>query len=90
MGGAKAIAQSIIPTIEQAGGVVITQRRVTEILLESGTAVGVKAQNVAQKRCCDEISGSLLESKRYDCNPANRRHDGRLRQVHSACKFRIS
>lgn len=48
LGGAKAIAQSIIPTIEQAGGVVMTQRRVTEILLESGTAVGVNAQNVAR------------------------------------------
>jgi all-trans-retinol 13,14-reductase len=48
VGGAKAIAQAIIPTIEQAGGVVITQRRVTEILLESGVAVGVKAQNTAK------------------------------------------
>lgn len=47
VGGAKAIAQSIIPVIEQAGGVVITQRRVTEILLESGAAVGVKAQHTA-------------------------------------------
>ncbi|MFM7529753.1 MAG: phytoene desaturase family protein [Nodosilinea sp.] len=48
VGGAKAIAQAIIPTIEQAGGVVITQRRVTEILLEFGVAVGVKAQNTAK------------------------------------------
>jgi all-trans-retinol 13,14-reductase len=48
VGGAKAIAQAIIPTIEQASGVVITQRRVTEILLESGVAVGVKAQNTAK------------------------------------------
>jgi phytoene dehydrogenase-like protein len=48
VGGAKAIAQAIIPTIEQAGGVVVTQRRVTEILLESGVAVGVKAQNTAK------------------------------------------
>jgi phytoene dehydrogenase-like protein len=47
VGGSKAIAQTIIPTIEQAGGAVITQRRVTEILLESGVAVGVKAQNTA-------------------------------------------
>jgi len=45
VGGAKAIAQSIIPVIEQGGGAVITQRRVTEILLASGMAVGVKAQN---------------------------------------------
>lgn len=47
VGGSKAIAQTMIPTIEQAGGTVITQRRVTEILVESGTAVGVKAQNTA-------------------------------------------
>ncbi|WP_404784889.1 phytoene desaturase family protein [Altericista sp. CCNU0014] len=47
VGGAKAIAQSIIPAIEEAGGAVITQRRVTEILLESGVAVGVKVQNAA-------------------------------------------
>jgi len=48
VGGAKAIAQAMIPIIEQAGGIVITQRRVTEILLESGVAVGVKAQNTAK------------------------------------------
>ena len=48
VGGSKAIAQAIIPVIEQAGGAVITQRRVTEILLESGVAVGVKAQNTAR------------------------------------------
>ncbi|NJL47668.1 MAG: NAD(P)/FAD-dependent oxidoreductase [Leptolyngbyaceae cyanobacterium SM2_5_2] len=50
VGGAKAIAQSIIPVIEQAGGAVITQRRVTEILLKSGVAVGVKAQNTAHSK----------------------------------------
>lgn len=47
VGGGKAIAQTIIPTIEQSGGIVITQRRVTEILIESGVAVGVKVQNLA-------------------------------------------
>jgi all-trans-retinol 13,14-reductase len=50
VGGSKAIAQTIIPTIEQAGGAVIVQRRVTEILLESGVAVGVKAQNTARPK----------------------------------------
>ncbi|MEH2114473.1 phytoene desaturase family protein [Nostoc sp.] len=50
VGGAKAIAQAIIPVIEQGGGVVITQRRVTEILLESGVAVGVKAQDTAHPK----------------------------------------
>lgn len=46
-GGSEAIAQSIIPVIEQGGGTVITRRRVTEIVLESGVAVGVKAQDTA-------------------------------------------
>ena len=54
-GGAKAIAQSIIPVIEQGGGVVITQRRVTEIVLESGVAVGVKAQDTAHANADLEI-----------------------------------
>jgi phytoene dehydrogenase-like protein len=48
VGGSGAIAQSIIPSIEQAGGAILTQRRVSEVLLESGVAVGVKAQNVAR------------------------------------------
>lgn len=48
VGGAKAIAQTIMPVIAQEGGVVITQRRVTEILLKSGVAVGVRAQNTAK------------------------------------------
>ncbi|MGF1570874.1 MAG: phytoene desaturase family protein [Nodosilinea sp.] len=55
VGGAKAIAQAIIPVIQQAGGAVVTQRRVTELLLESGTAVGVKAQNTAQSQAAPEI-----------------------------------
>jgi all-trans-retinol 13,14-reductase len=50
VGGAKAIAQSIIPVIERSGGAVLTQRRVTEILLESGMAVGVKAQHTAKSQ----------------------------------------
>jgi all-trans-retinol 13,14-reductase len=54
VGGAKAIAQSIIPVIERSGGTVLTQRRVTEILVESGTAVGVKAQPTAQPQVASE------------------------------------
>ncbi|MEM8810126.1 MAG: NAD(P)/FAD-dependent oxidoreductase, partial [Cyanobacteria bacterium P01_G01_bin.38] len=49
VGGAQAIAKTMLPVIEQAGGVVLTQRRVTEILINDGTAVGVKVQNVANK-----------------------------------------
>jgi all-trans-retinol 13,14-reductase len=55
VGGAQAIAQSIIPVIEQAGGVVMTQRRVTEILVESGVVVGVKAQDTAHPQADLEI-----------------------------------
>ncbi len=47
VGGGSAIAKTIIPSIEQAGGKVITQRRVSEILIDKGVAVGVKVQNAA-------------------------------------------
>jgi len=55
VGGAGAIAQSIIPIIEQAGGAILIQRRVTKILLESGVAVGVKVQNTAHPEAESEI-----------------------------------
>lgn len=45
VGGGKSIAQSIVPTIEAAGGKVITQRRVQQILLEGDRAVGVIVEN---------------------------------------------
>ncbi len=48
VGGGKSIAQTIIPTIEQGGGKVMTQQRVMEILVENGTAVGVKVQHAAR------------------------------------------
>jgi all-trans-retinol 13,14-reductase len=44
VGGGAAIAQAIIPTIKKAGGKVLTQQTVTEILVESGTAKGVEVQ----------------------------------------------
>ena len=53
--GGKAIAQTIIPTIERSGGIVLTQRRVTEILLKNGVAVGVAAQNMADSDAALEI-----------------------------------
>ena len=55
VGGGAAIAASILPTIEQAGGTVMTKRRVTEILIENGTAVGVKVQNLARPDAEPEI-----------------------------------
>lgn len=47
VGGGQAIAQTIIPTIENSGGQVMTQRRVTEIMIENGVAVGVRVQHAA-------------------------------------------
>jgi all-trans-retinol 13,14-reductase len=42
VGGAPAIARSIIPTIEGAGGDVFTYARVEEIIIEAGCATGVR------------------------------------------------
>lgn len=52
VGGGSAIATSIIPTIEQAGGQVLTRQKVTEILIDSGTVTGVEVQEntAAQNR----------------------------------------
>lgn len=55
VGGAAALAQTIIPVIEQAGGAVLTQRQVTEILIEGGVAVGVSAQNPAKPQAEAEV-----------------------------------
>jgi all-trans-retinol 13,14-reductase len=43
-GGSQAIVDSILPTIKKAGGSVLTQRQVTEIIVKNGVAVGVKAK----------------------------------------------
>jgi all-trans-retinol 13,14-reductase len=44
VGGASEIAKNILPVIEQAGGKAIARREVTEILIENGVAIGVKAR----------------------------------------------
>ncbi len=44
VGGAKEIARQILPAIERAGGKVLLQREVEEILLEGNRAVGVRAR----------------------------------------------
>jgi all-trans-retinol 13,14-reductase len=61
VGGGNEIAKTILPSVEQAGGKIITQRRVTEILIESGVAVGVKVQNVAHP-----VGGASLRENRAD------------------------
>lgn len=43
-GGGPAIAQSIIPTIENAGGTVLTKQQVTEIIIDSGVVKGVNVK----------------------------------------------
>ncbi len=50
VGGGAAIAQSIIPTIEKAGGRVLTQQQATEILIESSIAQGVEVQKTASSK----------------------------------------
>lgn len=42
VGGAKAIAQAIIPVIERCGGQVLSGKTVTEILIKNGVAKGVQ------------------------------------------------
>ncbi len=49
VGGSSAIAKTMVPLIEEVGGMVLTQRRVRKILLESGIAVGVTAENIGAK-----------------------------------------
>jgi all-trans-retinol 13,14-reductase len=44
-GGSARIAETILPVIERAGGEVITNAEVDEILIENGQAVGVKLLN---------------------------------------------
>jgi all-trans-retinol 13,14-reductase len=44
VGGSQAIIDSILPTIKQAGGIMLTQRQVTEIIVKNGVAMGVKAK----------------------------------------------
>ncbi len=48
VGGASAIARSIIPTIQKAGGEVFTYAEVTDILVESDRAVGVEMADGCQ------------------------------------------
>lgn len=44
VGGSQEIAKQILPVIEQAEGRAIVQQQVTEIIVEDGVAIGVKAR----------------------------------------------
>lgn len=45
VGGAKTIAQAIVPTIEKHGGLVLKRQTVSEILIQNGKAYGVRAHS---------------------------------------------
>jgi len=55
-GGSARIAETILPVIERAGGEVITNAEVEEILIEHGQAVGVKLLNGRELRAPMVIS----------------------------------
>jgi len=55
-GGSARIAETILPVIEEAGGEVITNAEVEQIIIESGRAVGVKLVNGREFRAAKVIS----------------------------------
>ena len=56
VGGARVIAESIIPVIEESGGQVLTNAEVAQILIEDGRAVGVQMADGAEIRAPIVIS----------------------------------
>ena len=58
VGGSSQIAATILPTIERAGGAVITSAEVSEILVERGRAVGVRLADGAAVRAPTVISAA--------------------------------
>jgi phytoene dehydrogenase-like protein len=68
VGGASEIAKKILPLIEKNGGKVLTQKRVTEIIIEDGIAKGVKVQKAHQPdSAIEEYMVSLASTK--SCPP---------------------
>jgi len=49
-GGAKTIAESIVPIVEEAGGTCLVNHEVVEILVENGSARGVRARATRGKK----------------------------------------
>jgi all-trans-retinol 13,14-reductase len=60
IGSSEAIAESIIPIIEQAGGKILTSHAVEEIIVENGVATGVRVKNLRLKE--GESGGDLMLS----------------------------
>jgi phytoene dehydrogenase-like protein len=51
VGGARVLAQKLLPVIEQAGGEVRLQARAQELLLDDGIVAGVRLDDRSQIRC---------------------------------------
>ena len=58
VGGASRIAETIVPVIERAGGEVITNAEVSEIIIEGGQAAGIKLDNGHELHAPFVISGA--------------------------------
>ncbi|GAB4536969.1 MAG: NAD(P)/FAD-dependent oxidoreductase [Pleurocapsa sp.] len=61
VGGSEEIAKNMIPVIESSGGAILTKRRVSQILLSSGVAVGVEVENTA-KNITETYSAPIIVS----------------------------
>ncbi|MGI9133244.1 MAG: phytoene desaturase family protein, partial [Rhodoferax sp.] len=62
VGGASAIARSIVPTIEAAGGLVLVRAEVAEVLVEGNAAVGVRLADGSCVRCAQVVSGTGIDT----------------------------
>ncbi len=58
VGGASAIANTIAPTIEQAGGRIVVAADVERVIVESGRAVGVRLKDGAEARARVVVSSA--------------------------------
>lgn len=56
VGGPSVLARSIIPIVESAGGQVVTNCRVQQIIVENDRAVGVRLTNGEEVRCKHVVS----------------------------------
>ncbi len=65
IGGAKQIADHIIPAIEASGGEVLVNHEVSEIIIEKGRAVGVKVVHHRKKESAEQkeyIADSIISA----------------------------
>lgn len=62
VGGAQSLAPAIVAGIEDAGGAALVNREVTEILVENGRAVGVRARHPARHEDVVEYRAPVVVS----------------------------